>query len=207
MTYPLKALQVTDQELAAPDRSVDAITGAVIDRCDRGAAFAVLGEAGGQVGMMVLDRDRLEFRTLERVLRRQVLGVKVVGDDRGLYSEQAREVLDPVAEAFKRLEVLEVANVVRHPRARVLCDAEGVLELGPAGEHGARGLHGKRDRPRHIAARSSDQKRRCAAVDSSPVLPCARPSVSGRSRRTRRGPSGMTKSLMIMAPPVLSCAT
>ncbi len=47
------------------------------------------------MGVVVLDRDGLDSVALERVARRQVVRVQVVGDHRGLDREQPLEVLDP----------------------------------------------------------------------------------------------------------------
>ena len=94
----------------------------------------MLGEAGGEVGVVVLDGDRLDPVALERVAGRQVVGVQVVGDDLGLDREQALEVLDPLAERAQRLEVLQVADVVADPGALALGEAERVLQLGAAAE-------------------------------------------------------------------------
>ena len=46
---------------------------------------------------MVLDADVLDPLALERVLRREVLRVQVVGDDDGIDREEALEVLDALA--------------------------------------------------------------------------------------------------------------
>ena len=56
----------------------------------------MLGEAGRQVRVVVLDREVLDALALEGVLGREVLGVHVVDDELGLDREQALEVLDAV---------------------------------------------------------------------------------------------------------------
>ena len=56
------------QQLAAPDGPVEPVAGAVEDRADRRPGDAVLGQARGQVGVMVLDADELDAVALERVL-------------------------------------------------------------------------------------------------------------------------------------------
>ena len=48
----------------------------------------MLGEARGQVSVVVLYADQLDAVQFERVLGRQVLGMEVVGDDLGLDCEQ-----------------------------------------------------------------------------------------------------------------------
>ena len=82
--------EVAAQQLAAPERPVGPVAGAVEDERERRALLAVLGEAGGRVRVVVLDADELAV-LLERPLRREVLGVEVVGDDLGLDAEH-REV-------------------------------------------------------------------------------------------------------------------
>ncbi len=59
--------QVADQDLAAPDRAVGAVAGTVEDRADGGPGLAVLGQAGGEVRVVVLDGDELDALALERV--------------------------------------------------------------------------------------------------------------------------------------------
>ena len=51
-----KPAQVAAQQLAAPDRAVGAVAGAVVDRARR-RLDAVLGEARREVGVVVLDGD------------------------------------------------------------------------------------------------------------------------------------------------------
>ena len=59
-----------------------------------GAGLAVLGQAGGQVGVVVLDRDVLDALARERVRGREVVGVQVVRDDLRRDREQPLEVRD-----------------------------------------------------------------------------------------------------------------
>ena len=89
----LEAREAAEQELAAPDRAVGAVAGAVVDRAER-LGRAVLGEHRREVRVVVLDADVVAV-ALERVLGRQVLRVQVVGDDLGLDREQPLEVRDP----------------------------------------------------------------------------------------------------------------
>ena len=141
--------QVADQDLAAPDRPVRPVARAVEDRADRRALDAVLGEARGEVRVVVLDADQLQAVALERVGGRRVVGVEVVGDDLGRDREQPLEVLDPLPVGEQRRVVLEVADVVADPGAAPAGEAERGLELRAAGQH----------RPR----RSDRQRRRSPA--------------------------------------------
>ncbi len=94
-SYPA---QVAGQDLAAPDRAVGPVSGAVEDGADRRLGYAVLRKAGGQVGVVVLDGDALDALPLERIAGRQVVGMEVVGDEGRLDGEQPLEVLDALAE-------------------------------------------------------------------------------------------------------------
>ena len=152
MAGPLEAVETADQQLAAPDRPVGAVPGAVIDRADGRATLPVLGQARRQVGVVMLDPDGLEVLALERIFGREVLRMQIVSHEFGAHSEEAGEVLDALGEALKRLVILQVADVMRHPRSRALRHAEGVLQLRAAGEDGACCLQRNRDARRGVAA-------------------------------------------------------
>ncbi len=102
--------------------------------------------------MVVLHADELDTLEIDGVLRRQVVGVQVVGDHLGVDAEEPAVVLDALGEGPHGLVVLEIADVVADERAVVLGQTERVLQLGPAGEHrpgqGAGAAHG----PRRVAA-------------------------------------------------------
>ena len=134
MIDALEPMQIAEQQLAAPNRCVAAVAGAVVDRSERGLDDAVLGKTGGQMGVMVLDPDELDALALERVFRRQIFRVKVVDDDFRTNREEPFEVHDSLAERAERLVVLEVADVMADPRAIALGDAERALQLGAAGQ-------------------------------------------------------------------------
>ena len=102
----------------------------------RRPGLAVLGQAGGQVGVVVLDADQLDVVALERVLGRQVLGMQVVGDDLRLDREQPLEVLDPLEEGAQRLVVLEVADVVADPRRLPLATQNVFFSSAPQASSG-----------------------------------------------------------------------
>ena len=74
-----KPARTAHQKLPAPDRSVVAVAGAVVDRSHRGAELAVLGQAGRQVGVVVLDPEGLDTLALERLARGEVVGMQIVG--------------------------------------------------------------------------------------------------------------------------------
>src|ERR1039457_4811066 len=57
MTGPPETVISADQELAAPNRAVTAVTGTVKNQADNLTLQPILGHACGQVGMMVLHRN------------------------------------------------------------------------------------------------------------------------------------------------------
>src|SRR5262249_60486414 len=76
----------------------------------------------------------LDALPLERVPRGERVRVEVVSDRLRGDREEALEVLDPLDEAQERLVALQVADVVADPGSGAADEAEGALELGPAGE-------------------------------------------------------------------------
>ena len=81
--------EIAHEDLAAPDRAVGPVARAVVDRADGRPLEAVLREAGGEVRVVVLDARQLDAVELERVGRRGVVGMQVVGDERGLAARTA----------------------------------------------------------------------------------------------------------------------
>ena len=104
----LESRQVSNQELAAPDRAVGAVPGAIEGDPDDRPVLAIVGDARGDVGVMVLNADQHglgkrrtgdhAFRQLSRVLGGQVVRVKIMRDHARLNVEKAPEVLDAVGE-------------------------------------------------------------------------------------------------------------
>jgi len=79
---PAKVLVIADQELAAPDRPIGAVAGAVERDPEDRPGQPVLGHATGHVRMVVLhgkQLDALPGRALPGVARRGVVRVQVVG--------------------------------------------------------------------------------------------------------------------------------
>ena len=105
--------------------------------------------------MVVLHGHELHALAVERVGRREVVGVQVVRDDLRDDVEEPLEVRDALAEGGQRLGVAQVADVVPDPGARALGQAEGALELRAAGQDrraaGDREGLGRRDEPARAA--------------------------------------------------------
>ena len=151
-----EAGRVAEEELAAPDRAVGPVAGAVPRDAERGPVGLVLGEAGGEVGVVVLDGDeaeaprarRGEDRGRQRPLRlvprrgaagpagREVVGVEVVRDGDRLGLPEAEEVGDDALERGERLGRLEVADVLREDDLAPEAEADDVLQVRADGEDG-----------------------------------------------------------------------
>ena len=90
----------------------------------------------------------------------------------------------PSRERAERLVVLEVADVVADPRAAALGDAEGVLQLGPAGEQRASpDVTGSGSGRGHVPARAAQKLRPPGAPRAPPSRRCASRSA-GRAAGT-----------------------
>ena len=81
--------EVRAQELAAPERAVRPEAGPVEDESERRTRLAVLRQAGGGVGVVMLDAEEAGVLLL-RPARGEVPGMQVVGDQAGSTSSIAR---------------------------------------------------------------------------------------------------------------------
>jgi hypothetical protein len=75
-------LHTADESLAAPDGAVVTVSGAVEADADHALRpLSAFGEDGGDVGAMVLDRDRLRGAQRGCVRRRKILRMEIVNDE------------------------------------------------------------------------------------------------------------------------------
>ena len=132
---PAERREVGDQDLAPPQRAIAAVAETVEGDSDHRSGLAVVGEAGGDMGVVMLDRHPLHAIQLEGVLGGEVLRVQVVGDQLGTHLEEAHEVLDPLEVGAEGLVVLQVADVVGDEGPAPLGQAERALQLSTAAEH------------------------------------------------------------------------
>ena len=86
-----ETVEVGDEELPAPHRPVGAVAEPVKSDPENGAGVPVLGQARGDVCVVMLHGPRLDVE-IESVLGRQVLRVQVVRDDLWLDPEQPAQV-------------------------------------------------------------------------------------------------------------------
>jgi hypothetical protein len=86
-----ETVEVGDQELPAPHRSVGAVAEPVEGDPENGVGVPVLGQARGDMCVVMLHGPRLEVK-VESVLGRQVLRVEIMCDDLWLDPEQPAKV-------------------------------------------------------------------------------------------------------------------
>ena len=151
-----EAAEVGDDHLATPHGSVGAVAEAVEGEPDDRIGAAVLDHARRHMRVVVLHTDRGEL-LLGCMLRRQVLGVKVVRDDLGAHAVERREMLNGLEKRGVRGEMLEVAEMMARHDRRTLRDGDRALELGSEGKDRSAGLEGKQQWFRRVAARAAQQ--------------------------------------------------
>ena len=95
---------IHDQEFTAPDRTVIPMARAVPRDPQRGSSFAVLGQAGQNVGVMVLNGDQGQSRLLRKP-RCEIVGMSVVDDHFGPDPEEPDEVSHILLVSLLRLSV------------------------------------------------------------------------------------------------------
>ena len=179
MRHSFEAVEVGDEELPTPHRPVGPVPETVEGDAEHGAGMSVLGQAGGDVGVVMLDRPRLDIE-IERVLGRQVLGVQVVGDNFRRNAEQPAEVNRRLPESLIGGEVLQVTDVMAAHDEGLLGHRDRVLELGTDGENLARGPTGERQGlrgvaagpPHHLQTTPSRPHDRIVAADMNPPVVC-----------------------------------
>ena len=152
----LKAGVIADQALPAPDRAVGPEAGAVPHEADDLVVDVVVGHAGGQMRVVVLDADQgqaLPLRPLSGVVGGEIVRVQIAGQSLRGDIEQALEMGDLPGIVIQRLHVLEIADVLAQKRIGPAGEAEARLLLRAAGEDG-RQLPPGLDRERRVAARA-----------------------------------------------------
>ena len=135
---PPEALVVGEQELAAPDRAVGAVARAVERDADDGRLLVVLGHAGEDVRVVVLDFEERHAGLLGERFgdgRSVVARVQVAGDGLRAVLEQGFHELDGILEREHGAQVAHVADVRRRVEEVAAREAEGVLELAADAEH------------------------------------------------------------------------
>ena len=102
---------IDQQKLSPPDRAVVAVTGAIPRDPQNRPALAVLGQARGYVGVVMLDGHHRQF-TLPGKPRRKVVGMAVANDSLGRDAEELAKVGDGLAIAPAGRGCCQVADVL-----------------------------------------------------------------------------------------------
>src|SRR5262245_44817771 len=107
-------------------------------------ASAISAAPDADFGQLVIERDR--------ILRRNIVGMKVVGDDFRAQAEETFEMIDALLEGLKRFQVFQVADMMTQKSVPPAREAERVLEFRAAGENLLRKFDPGLDRFRGVAA-------------------------------------------------------
>ena len=145
------------QQLAAPACAVRPEAGPVPDEAEAGSFQAVVGHAGGHMGMVMLhlqQRDALLLCPILRIAGREIIRMQVAGQRAGPDVKEPLKMADLLFIVFQGLEILQVADVLAQEGVSALAEAEAGLLLGPAGED-LRFLLRHGQRLGHIAARAA----------------------------------------------------
>ena len=132
---PRRAI-IGQQKFAAPDRAVLAPTEAVQHDAQYGRRIermAVLGQAGSDMGVMVLYLDHRQAGCLG-IFRRQVFGMHVGRDRSWRVIEQRGVMGDVAAVVVVGPGVFQIADVLRQDRLSLLQQAESVLQFATGGQ-------------------------------------------------------------------------
>ena len=148
---------VGDEKLAAPDAAIASIASSVERNADDRPRDAVFGNDARNVRVVMLYADGCDPLAIQRVCRRCVVRMQVVGDDGRLDVCQPLERLDGPLERLQHVEVPQVADVRAEHHCTVCSDADGVLQVRAAGENRHRKLERCRNCHRDVAARTANE--------------------------------------------------
>ena len=126
-----------EKEFAAPDAAVEAVTGAVPGHAEHRRLQCVLGHAGQDVGDVMLDGDDAPApglrHSLPRELRREILRMRVGGDDFRGGLVEGLEICDHPSEGPESPVRLQIADVLAEEHLGADRECHGVLQMGADG--------------------------------------------------------------------------
>ena len=176
------------QELAAPDRAVGPVSGAVPGDPQGRPALAVLGQAGHDVGVMVLDGQARQPALL-REPGGEVVGMAVMDDQSGLDSEQAGQVGNVLDIPPARTRRVQVADVLAEEELASPRQRDRRLQV-PSGRQQRRRLDRQLDPDGGQAAADPERNRPAADDPHDAVVRMAEdPSIVQDEARRRSGPA------------------
>ncbi len=158
MRRALESAVSAHEPLAAPDRAVLAIAGAVERDADHAALIrrpAVLRQRSRDVRLVMLDAVQRQVVLGGEGLgqaRRGVIGMQIAGHDLRLQPEEMLVGRQRRPVVLQRLDVLHIADVLADEGVFVAGEGEGVLELRPRRED-ALGLERQPDGEWRVAPR------------------------------------------------------
>jgi len=110
MPDAFEILQISDQKFPAPHRRVDSIAETVERNSDRRPLFSIVGQAGRDLRVMMLHANQFDAIKLQRLLGREIFGMKIVGDDRRIDRKQPPVMLDTLGERAQRFVIFKIAD-------------------------------------------------------------------------------------------------
>ena len=134
---PGEAGQVRHQEFPAPDGAIRAVAGAVQGDADTAIGTAVFRQAGGDMGMMVLDPDEAHPGQTPGIAGAEIKGMEVMGHDDRVLAAQGLKMGDGLLVIIKGLHGIQVADMLAEQGDAVGRHAEGVLLFGPHAQTGS----------------------------------------------------------------------
>src|SRR5689334_2772732 len=155
MGHTLGVAEISHEELAAPEFSIQAKSEAVKRNSDQLAVDLVVSHAARDMRVMMLHRELgRQVREREREPGREILGMQIVSDHFRLDVEQVLVVFDSFGERLQRLEILEISDVMTHKRAVLARETKRVLQLRATCEHAALEFQRGANRWRRITTRT-----------------------------------------------------
>ena len=118
---------IGDEDFAPPNGSIRAVASAVEGDAYDFAGKMIFGHAGSNVRVVMLYWDVLEVFAFESPFGREIIGMKIVGDDRGVHLKDMLETRDSFLKEIVAFEIFEVADVLTEKGLVVADDADGVL--------------------------------------------------------------------------------
>jgi len=118
--------QIRQQEIAAPDRTVGTVAGAVHDDRQDRVGNPVLGHHRHRMGVMMLDAVQGEVQFFG-VAAAEIVGVEVAGDDLRRYLEDLAQMPDRFGVEGQRFEVEQITDMLAENDGAIPSQAEGAF--------------------------------------------------------------------------------
>jgi len=130
---------VAQQGFASPDGSVGAVTRAVPGQAQDWSFQAVLGNAGRDVGLVMLNRNQRHVPGTGQTLgvpRRCIIGVQIARHGRRDDAEELNQIFDRSPVDLDARRRVQVADVRRHDDRRTETQGHRILQMAAHGQNG-----------------------------------------------------------------------